>query len=93
MAIWSDRVVETLKVQLSKEKAQQVREVAMKQFGYSKGSISKASNAALDDWVQKQERSKKQPKPNWKSVRGALREIKMGSVELQHAAFFLKQKP
>jgi len=85
-------VIETLKVQLSKEKAQKVREVAMKQFGYAKGSISKAINEALDEWMQKQVRSKKQPGPDWESIRGVLKDIKMGSVELQHNAFLLKQK-
>lgn len=36
------------------------------------------------------ESERKQKKPDWDSVTGALKEIKMSSVELQHNAFFKK---
>lgn len=78
--------METLRAQMTKEKAQRVRETAMKRFGYSKGSISKAINTALDEWIEKKD-SKFNKKPDWGNVAGALKEINMSSVELQHSIF------
>lgn len=80
-------MIETLRAQVQREKAQKVRETAMKRFGYSKGSISKAINVALDEWLMKQGQRKKERKPDWGKIRGALKDIKMDSVTLQHAAF------
>lgn len=83
--------METLRAQVTKEKTQKVREEAMKRFGYSKGSISKAVNEALDEWIKKP--SKKQVKKvDWSDLRGVLKEVKMSSVELQHKAFLLREK-
>ena len=84
--------METLKVQLRKEKAQRVRETAMKRFGYSKGSISKALGEAVGDWMKKNQVLSGSKVPDWSDVRGALKDIKMTSVELQHAAFSLREK-
>ncbi len=47
--------METLKVQLEKKKASYFRQKAMGFYGYSKGSISKAMNTAIDDWLSKVE--------------------------------------
>ncbi len=77
--------METLRVQLKPEKADLVRKVAMDQFGYSKGSISKAVNEALDKWLGQKKLAPK--KVNWSKLRGALSDVKMTSVELQHAAW------
>ncbi|MBU0636513.1 hypothetical protein KKE06_05805 [Candidatus Micrarchaeota archaeon] len=85
-------MMETLKVQLPKEKAQKVRETAMKRFGYSKGSISKALGEALGDWVRKNDAKKEQKAPNLGILRGVLKDLKMSSVELQHKAFLLKKR-
>ena len=51
--------METLRVQLDAEKARKVREQAMKIYGHSKGSISKAVNRALDEWLTKTDTKKK----------------------------------
>lgn len=81
--------METLKVQMKEKKAKAVREIAMKKFGFAKGSISKAFNDAIDEWIKKQTIVKKTKKPDWDSITGAIKEIKMSSVELQHKAFQL----
>ena len=77
--------IQTLRAQVKSEKAELVRKAAMDTFGYSKGSISKAVNVALDEWLQKRKRPTKAP--NWKKIQGALSHVKMTSVELQHAAW------
>lgn len=60
IAIWLyGGIMETLRVQLEKEKAKKVREQAMKIYGHSKGSISKAINRALDDWIEKTDAKRK----------------------------------
>ncbi len=83
--------METLKVQMRKEKSQRVREIAAKRFGFAKGSVSKALDEALDDWVVKNDAKKSGSfPPEWKRLRGALKDIKMSSVELQHNAFLLR---
>ncbi len=46
-------MMETLRAQVDERKAKAVREMAMKLYGHSKGSISKAMNRALDDWLGK----------------------------------------
>lgn len=83
--------METLKVQVRKEKSQRVREIAMRRFGYAKGSVSKALDEALDEWVAKNDAKKSNSfPPEWERLRGALKDIKMSSVELQHKAFLLR---
>lgn len=80
--------METLRAQMPKEKAQKVKETAMKEFEYSKGAISMAITEALDDWLHKKQAAQpKNRKPDWGAVTGALKEIKMSSVELQHHSF------
>ena len=77
-----------LKVDLEKELEYKFREAAMKKFGYSKGSIQKASREALSSWVMQQ--STKIPKVDdpFKLVEGMLSHLrgKTTSVELQHEA-------
>ncbi len=82
--------METLKVQLQKEKAQRVREIAMRRFGFSKGAITKGMQEALDDWMKKNQEKANPVVPDWSDIRGALKDIKMTSVELQHKAFLLR---
>ena len=78
---------EVMRVILAPEKARKVRQFAMARYGFRKGAISKAVNAALDIWMEKPEKVKRKPAPDWRSLEGALSDIKMTSVELQHEAF------
>ncbi len=52
--------METLRAQVEKEKARKVRARAMRIYGHSKGSNSKAMNKALDDWPGKVDANKGQ---------------------------------
>ncbi len=74
--------METLRVQLPPEKAQKVRAEAMKRYGYSKGSISKAVNVALDAWLHA--RKPKQARIKAKDLMGIVKGVKGTSVEIQH---------
>ena len=77
-----------LKVELNRELEHKFREVAMKKFGYVKGSIQKASHEALSGWVVQQ--SSKVPKVEhpFDLIDGILSNLrgKKTSVELQHEA-------
>ena len=77
-----------LKVELEKELEHKFREAAMRKYGYSKGSIQKATKEALSSWVMQQ--STKIPKVDdpFKLVEGMLGHLKgkKTSVQLQHEA-------
>jgi hypothetical protein len=47
----------SLKVNLDKELEKRFRELAMKQFGYSKGSIKKATHVAIEAWTKESARA------------------------------------
>lgn len=77
--------METLRAQVKPEKAQLVKKIAMEQFGYEKGAISFAINEALDEWLRRKKTATK--RVDWNKLRGALSNVKMTAVELQHAAW------
>jgi len=75
----------SLRVQIDKKLEHRFRQLAMKRFGYSKGSLSRAAEEALTNWVSTQE--------NWEqefqgdpveAIDGLLSGIDIDSVELQH---------
>ncbi len=74
--------MQTLKVQLDEKKAEKFRETAMRTFGYGKGALSKAANAAIDDWTRRIEIRK--GAANIERLDGLLKDTKLSSVELQH---------
>ena len=45
----------SIKVIVSDEVEKDFRKVAMKKFGYAKGALSKAAEAALDEWTSKED--------------------------------------
>ena len=77
-----------LKVELEKELEHKFRETAMKKFGYSKGSIKKASREALSSWIMQQPAKIPKVEDPFKLARGALKHLKgkTTSVQLQHEA-------
>ena len=77
-----------LKVELEKELEHKFRETAMKKFGYSKGSIQKASREALSSWIVQQPTKVPKVDDPFKLVEGMLSHLKgkKTSVQLQHEA-------
>ena len=75
-----------LKFVLEKDLENKFREAAMKKYGYVKGSLKKATEEALGNWVI--QRAKKVPKAEdpFKLVKGILSHLKgkTTSVKLQH---------
>ena len=76
--------METLKVQMQERKAKIVREKAMGIYGYSKGSISKALNSAVDGWLEKVEAKKGTIKA--KEITGIVSDLKDSSLRAQKKA-------
>lgn len=83
-----------LKVELEKELENKFREAAMRKFGYSKGSLQKASKEALSNWVMQQSHKVPKVEDPFKLVEGILGHLrgKTTSVELQHEAVKLWAK-
>lgn len=75
-----------LRIQLPEELEKLFREMAMKRFGYGKGSISQAAQEAIRKWLGAElERDEFEGDPV-KAIEGLLADIKVDSVELQHLA-------
>lgn len=77
----------SLRLEIDKELEKRFRETAMKEFGYGKGSLKKASEMALLKWVNERPRKpiKKVDDPI-KLLKGKLSKYrgKITSVEMQH---------
>jgi len=69
-------------VELANEQA--LREQAMKRFGYTKGSIKEAVTEAVTMWIAAHAREV--PPVPLSALRGVLKGVKVGSVDLKHAA-------
>lgn len=55
-----------LKVHLSKNLEKRFRELAMRKFGYSRGSIKKATSFAIESWTRESLKNEGQIKMNGK---------------------------
>lgn len=75
-----------MKIILPDEVERTFREVAMRRFGYQRGSISEASVEAIKYW-SKMNQIKRTPKKTFMELRGLLKHVKKTSVELQHEAW------
>lgn len=79
----------SLRVELDRELERKFREIAMKRFGYSKGSIKKATEMAIRKWSSDERVPTTKPKNNpVYLIVGGLAHLKgkKTSVELQHEA-------
>jgi len=83
-----------LKVQFDQEFERKFRELAMRKYGFSKGSIKKASREAIRGWIKKVDINLPKIKDSIKAIRGAMKHLrgKYTSVELQHEAMKLWAK-
>ena len=77
-----------LKVRFEKEFENRFRELAMRKYGYSKGSIKKASEDAIKKWMKEFDKPLNKVKDPMKIIEGSLKHLrgKYTSVELQHEA-------
>lgn len=80
----------TLFVQLEQNLEQELRQNAMKQFGYSKGAIKEAVGEAIEIWLASKPIGIT-PVPIT-AFRGLLRSVRGTSVELKHRAVELFAK-
>lgn len=60
----------------------------MKKFGYAKGSIKKAGEEAMKEWIKLEENNIPKLNDPIESIRGMMKHLKgkITSVELQHEA-------
>jgi len=74
-----------IKVEFEKDLEQKFREAAMRRYGYSKGSITKATEDAVRAWVKGRDMVEKSKDP-FKLIEGVLSHLrgKYTSVQLQH---------
>ncbi|MGI0083538.1 MAG: hypothetical protein ACREBQ_00495 [Nitrososphaerales archaeon] len=77
-----------IKVELDEELEKRFRQLAMEKFGYSKGSIKKATETAIRKWTQEERVSdtpKKHAETGVEQLTGLLKGVKhKSSVEEQH---------
>ncbi len=83
--------METLKVQMEDPEAKKFREKAMKIYGHSKGSISKAMNSAIRTWLDKTEGKRGRLKA--KEIRGLLAGLKDSSLMAQRKSAKMMGSP
>ena len=82
-------LMKTIRIYLPEELEKKFRKISMETYGYSRGALSKAAVEALRSWIRRQEVVSAQveiPREPVKAVRGLLRHVAEGSVELQHQA-------
>lgn len=75
----------TLYIELEQGLENQLREKAMKQFGYSKGALKEAVQEAVELWLTSRPLLEITPAP-LSSLRGLLKNVKRDSVTLKHNA-------
>lgn len=75
-----------LRIQLSDKLEKLFREMAMKRYGYGKGSLSRAAEEAIQRWVvfQLQAEKKEFKGDPIKAIEGLLADVHVDSVTLQH---------
>lgn len=80
-----------LKLEFEKEFENKFRELAMKKYGFAKGSLKKASTEAIKKWVKEESDQLPKVKDPFKLVEGIFSHLKgkYTSVELQHEAIKL----
>ena len=75
-----------MKVQVDRELERRFRELAMRRFGYGKGSLSEAAKEAFLMWISRVERALGFGGDPVEAIDGLLADVKIDSVRLQHEA-------
>ena len=80
-------IIKMLRVKVSEEIERKFRELAMKRFGYMKGSLSKAAEEAFLMWISSmQEEEWPEDQDPVEAIDGLLSGVDADPVELQHIA-------
>ena len=74
----------SLRVQIDPKLERKFREAAMKKFGYGKGSLSRAAEEAILNWVSCESETAIFEGDPVKAIEGLLKDIDIDSVKLQH---------
>ena len=61
-----------IKVDLDEDLEKEFRELAMKRFGYSKGSIKKATESAIRQWTSSESHPRPSPKESKKQKKSGV---------------------
>ncbi|MAH07306.1 hypothetical protein CMI38_03600 [Candidatus Pacearchaeota archaeon] len=75
-----------LKIEFNEEFERRFRELAMRKFGFLKGSIKKASEEALSEWMRYEGEGTPKINDPINAIRGLLKDSlgEQSSVEMQH---------
>ncbi|MDA4118776.1 MAG: hypothetical protein OK455_10605 [Thaumarchaeota archaeon] len=77
-----------MKVVIGDEVEKQFRRTAMRRYGYAKGALSEAAEAALSEWSSREDTEVPMPSMDdpVAAIEGLLKHVGATSVELQHEA-------
>lgn len=79
-----------IKIQVSDETEEKFRELAMRRYGFAKGSLSEAGENAISVWIKHQgneemrEIARREIKDPVAAIEGMLSHVKKSSVKLWH---------
>ncbi|HUI00478.1 MAG TPA: hypothetical protein VLX56_02470 [Nitrososphaerales archaeon] len=85
----------SIKVVIGDGVEKEFRRVAMKRYGYGKGALSEAAEAALSEWSSREDTEVSLPpglEDPASAIEGLLKHVKASSVELQHEATKIRVK-
>jgi len=75
-----------IRIQLNKDLETKFREVAMRKFGYGRGSLTKAAAEAIEAWLKPMLLEIRFEGDPVAAIDGLLSDVDLDSVELQHLA-------
>jgi hypothetical protein len=76
----------SLRVQIDAKLESKFREAAMKRFGFGKGSLSKAAQEAIMNWISANEKENLAfEKDPVEAIDGLLSDVNTDAVKLQHS--------
>ena len=87
MALWPYVSINVIRAKIDKELERKFRELAMKKFGYTKGSLQKAAEEAIARWIAWVENENLEFEGDpVEAIDGILADLDVDSVGLQHKA-------
>jgi hypothetical protein len=74
-----------LRLQVRSDLEKRFRETAMRRFGFGRGALTQAAEQAFEKWLSTARENVRFEGDPVKAIDGILREMRLGSVELQHS--------